>query len=274
MLERKGPTSSSSAGRSTKGHACFAAGWPAAGAVRLAPRWSRWWSSLSTTRGSGRAGSTSRRASPRSLPPRTVAYIDALYAAVLGLALVDVVEGGSLIVRFLVVALRTGHRAAIAAAALLGAGQLAARGGPESDRERALVALAARAAETERQSPSAQSAQATHAFRHFLRGKWRQAHELFETAYTTLPPSRDALEPARDRGVRRVRPGLPGRAGARGPASAASPGRRRAARRRAEDREPEHRRRADRAPRRTTIRVGARRRHRRPRSRTGRSRGS
>ncbi len=128
---------------------------------------------------------------PEDLPPRTVAYIDALYAAVLGLALVDVVGGGSLIVRFLVVALRTGHRAAIAAAALLGAGQLAARGGPESDRERALVALAARAAEAERQSPSAQSAQATHAFRHFLRGKWRQAHDFFETAYTTLPPSRD-----------------------------------------------------------------------------------
>jgi hypothetical protein len=129
---------------------------------------------------------------PEQLPARTVEYLEALYAAALGLALVDVVGGGSLIARFLVLALRTGHRPAVAAAALLGANQLAARGGPESEQERALAALAIRAAGSEEQrNLSAQPAQATHAFRHFLRGQWRQARDLFETAYTTLPASRD-----------------------------------------------------------------------------------
>jgi hypothetical protein len=94
-------------------------------------------------------------------------------------------------VRFLTVALRTRHQFAISTGALLRAGQLATIGGPESEQERALVELADRLADRSNAlAPSGQYTRATHALRAFLRGRWREAHELCESAYTALPASR------------------------------------------------------------------------------------
>jgi hypothetical protein len=129
---------------------------------------------------------------PEELPPRTVEHLEVLYAAVTGLALIDVMIGASLIVRFLTLALRTRHRLGIAAGALLRASQLATIGGPETEEERALVALSERLTDPVG-SPTnpEQRVRATHALRAFLRGRWREAFELCESAYTTLPASRE-----------------------------------------------------------------------------------
>ena len=129
---------------------------------------------------------------PEELPPRTVEQLEVLYAAVTGLALVDVMIGASLIVRFLTLALRTRHRLGIAAGALLRASQLATIGGPETEEERALVALSERlTAPAGSPTNPEQRVRATHALRAFLRGRWREAFELCESAYTTLPASRE-----------------------------------------------------------------------------------
>src|SRR6202042_2102932 len=53
------------------------------------------------------------------VPPRVVEHLDALYAAVTGLALVDGLVGASLQARFLMASLRSGHGVAIGAAAAL-----------------------------------------------------------------------------------------------------------------------------------------------------------
>ncbi len=128
---------------------------------------------------------------PQDLSPKEREQNEVMYAAASGLALVDVMIGASLVVRFLTVALRTRHQFAISAGALLRAGQLATIGGPESEQERALVELAERFTDgSGTPAPSAQSTRATHALRAFLRGRWREASELCESAYTTLPAAR------------------------------------------------------------------------------------
>ncbi|HEX4445721.1 MAG TPA: protein kinase, partial [Polyangiaceae bacterium] len=75
------------------------------------------------------------------VPARVREELEALYAAVAGLALVDAIVGASLIARMLVLALRSRNRPAIIAAALLRTNQLATSGGPETAQRRALVAL-------------------------------------------------------------------------------------------------------------------------------------
>ena len=129
---------------------------------------------------------------PDELPVSVRDHIEVTYVAAVGLAMVDGLIGASLVVRLLALALQTRHRLAIVAGALLGASQLATLGGEETPRERALVALferfSARPGEPVRPE---QSARATHALRAFLRGRWREAYELCESAYTTLPAARD-----------------------------------------------------------------------------------
>jgi hypothetical protein len=119
-------------------------------------------------------------------------HLQALYAAVTGLALVDSIVGASLLARFMVTALRDGHDEAVCAAASLGATQLATRGGPEADRERALAQLAADIAEG---MPVAdrptRALQGMYSMRCFLRGCWKEAYEAQEAAYTTTQRSRE-----------------------------------------------------------------------------------
>jgi hypothetical protein len=128
---------------------------------------------------------------PHEVPKRDDDHLQALYAAVTGLALVDSIVGASLLARFMVLALRSGHGPAIAAAAALEATQEATRGGPEGERERALATLAAERAE---RMPIAerpvQALQGMFSMRCFLRGLWKDAYEAHENAYAKLPASR------------------------------------------------------------------------------------
>ena len=130
---------------------------------------------------------------PEELPAavRAVTKIEVMYIAAVGLATVDIMIGASLLLRLLALALRTGHRVAIVAGALLRAGQLATIGGEETAQERALVDLFERlSARPGIPAQPEQSTRATHALRAFLRGRWREAYELCESAYTTLPAAR------------------------------------------------------------------------------------
>ena len=124
-------------------------------------------------------------------PPRVREHLSALYLAVTGLTLVDTILGVSLLQRFLVLALRTGERPGLTAAACLSAAQLAGRGGHETPREIALVRisedLASRMPPLER---PVQALEVIRAVRHFVRGHWKQAHEICEKAFTTLPVAR------------------------------------------------------------------------------------
>ncbi len=148
---------------------------------------------------------------PKDIPLRVRDQLQALYAAVTGLALVDGLVGTSLLARFMVLALRSGDRASIVAATALGANQLATRGGPVAgERERALAQIAEGLGENptpfgnapttdmnlDRLSSAtplerpAQALQAMFAVRCFVRGRWKEAFEAHENAYAALPPSR------------------------------------------------------------------------------------
>jgi hypothetical protein len=128
---------------------------------------------------------------PEELPPAVRAHLEAIYIASVGLAMVDALTGASLVVRLLTAALHTGHRPALAAGGLLRAAQLATVGGDEGPEERALLELVDRAYEREAAlRRSEQSMRATHALRAFLRGRWREAFDLCESAFA-LPAMRD-----------------------------------------------------------------------------------
>jgi eukaryotic-like serine/threonine-protein kinase len=131
---------------------------------------------------------------PRALeeiPAEVRDHLEALYASVTGLALVDSIVGASLLNRFVVTALDSGNPRAIGAAVALAATQEATRGGVEGERERALVKLAD---ETVGQLPEAerplQALQGMRSMRCFLRGRWREAFEAQEVGHAMLPSSR------------------------------------------------------------------------------------
>ena len=128
---------------------------------------------------------------PDELPRRTRNHIEVMYATAAGLALVDVMIGASLVVRFLTVALRTRHRFAIASerSSVRGSSRRSAARRPKRNARSWSSRTVSRDAGVGL-APSAQSTRATHALRAFLRGRWREAYELCESAYTTLPTSR------------------------------------------------------------------------------------
>jgi len=129
---------------------------------------------------------------PTEVPRRTRDHIETLYSAVAGLGVVDALVAASLLARLLSLALWSRDRLAISAAALLSANAMAAEGGPESPRERALVELGDRlAGPPDSPDRAEQAICATLAFRHFLRGHWKKAHELCEHAYNDLPATRE-----------------------------------------------------------------------------------
>src|SRR4029077_3001107 len=78
----------------------------------------------------------------QDVPRRERDYLEALYAAVVGLILVDTVVGTTLSARFAVFSFRSGYRLAIIGGLMLRASQIASRGGPVSQQEIELVRLA------------------------------------------------------------------------------------------------------------------------------------
>jgi tetratricopeptide (TPR) repeat protein len=119
---------------------------------------------------------------PGDVSDRDRLRVDALASVALGFSLVDVVLGACMQARHLIEALRVGDRFQVARAMSIEAGHLAAAGGPESARERALVATAATLAEKDG-SPQAEAFSAgSRGVGLFNRGRWREASALLDVA--------------------------------------------------------------------------------------------
>jgi hypothetical protein len=106
--------------------------------------------------------------------------VDALFAASMCFAVVNVVLGRCMQVRHLIEALRCGDRFQVMRATSLEAGHLSASGGPESVREQALYAIGRRLAEAEGTRAALAYADAARGIGLFLRGRWGEARTFLE----------------------------------------------------------------------------------------------
>ncbi len=126
-----------------------------------------------------------------AVPREVRACIDALYAVSIGLSIVDVVVSACMQGRHLILALRAGDRFQVMRAASLEAGHLAARGGPETERERELLAIVQRLADGAEDAETNRAFfQAKHGIGLFLRGKWKDARRVLDAAYARYPNNR------------------------------------------------------------------------------------
>jgi serine/threonine protein kinase len=106
--------------------------------------------------------------------------VDALFAASMCFAVVNVVLGRCMQVRHLIEALRRGDRFQVMRATSIEASHLSASGGPESARERALYAIGRHLAEREGTQEARAYADGARGMGFFLRGRWREAREFLE----------------------------------------------------------------------------------------------
>ncbi len=124
------------------------------------------------------------------VPEKDRLRVDALYAASMGFAVVDVVLSACITTRHLIEALRVGDHAAVLRAATLQMSLVASEGGAESERDRALTETARGLAGT------AESAEATAFFRAnlgasvYLRGQWRESQRILDAAFAEYPNNR------------------------------------------------------------------------------------
>jgi eukaryotic-like serine/threonine-protein kinase len=114
------------------------------------------------------------------VPDRDRLRVDALATVALGFSLVDVVLGACMQARHLIEALRAGDRFQVARAMSIEAGHLAAAGGRESARERALAETAASLAEKDGSAEAAAFFAGSRGVGLFNRGRWREAGPLLE----------------------------------------------------------------------------------------------
>jgi serine/threonine protein kinase/tetratricopeptide (TPR) repeat protein len=110
------------------------------------------------------------------------ARIDALFTAAAGFPVVNTLLGACMTARHLVEALRFGDRFQVMRAASLEAGILAAGGGRETARERALVAMSRRLAEREGTPAADAYTYGPRGIGLFLRGRFREAREALDRA--------------------------------------------------------------------------------------------
>jgi serine/threonine protein kinase len=124
--------------------------------------------------------------------------IEALYTAVLGFGLVDVIKGASMQAQHAMAALRGGDRWQVIRAISIEVTQHASVGGAISRRERALSATLDRLIAHGGTTNSAAFAQAVemehaiHGGRLYLRGQWREAKNLLDAAFASQPNRRAA----------------------------------------------------------------------------------
>jgi len=123
--------------------------------------------------------------------------VDALASVALGFSLVDVVLGACMQARHLIEALRVGDRFQVARAMSIEAGHLAAAGGPETPRERALVATAAALAEKDGSPDAAAFSAGSRGIGLFNRGRWLEARPLLDLAVRHLGTGVSGFEMAR-----------------------------------------------------------------------------
>jgi serine/threonine protein kinase/tetratricopeptide (TPR) repeat protein len=127
---------------------------------------------------------------PDDVPRIARLRLEALYAAALGFAIVDVVLGACIQTRYMVQALRAGDRSHVLKAALMLATQHANMGGPESKRERALKALILGLVKRSDNPEDHSFYDGTRGVGLFLRGRWKEALEVLDVAYAKSPNNR------------------------------------------------------------------------------------
>ncbi len=113
--------------------------------------------------------------------------IEALYAAAMGLAVVDVLLGACMQAKLLVHSLRSGDRFQVVRASALSASQLASLGGVPSKRERALFQIAARLASASGNPEWVAFVDVAKGAGLFLRGSWKEAFALLEANNAKQP---------------------------------------------------------------------------------------
>ena len=116
--------------------------------------------------------------------------LDALFAAALGFAIVDVPLGACIQARYLMMALRSGEPLHVLRAALLVSTQYANAGGPQRAPERALRELVRRLVDESDSGEMQAFFQGTRGVAVFLRGRWAEALEVLDTAYREYPNNR------------------------------------------------------------------------------------
>jgi hypothetical protein len=129
------------------------------------------------------------------VPDADRARIDAMNVGALGLASVDTMLSASLQARQLVEALVAGDRARTLRAAILYDGShLAARGGPGSAHERAVRTLIDRLVDEGGSAEERAFSRGTYGVGLFMRGRWREALEVIDTAYANLPSQQAGMQ--------------------------------------------------------------------------------
>ena len=118
------------------------------------------------------------------------ARIEAMFAASVGFAVVDVVLGACMQARLLILSLRVGDGAQIQRAAALEAAELATTGGPASKRERDLFDLARALSHRVGSAESNAFLEGALGVSLFLRGRWREAREVLDASSARAPGKR------------------------------------------------------------------------------------
>jgi serine/threonine protein kinase len=114
------------------------------------------------------------------------ARIDALFAAALGFAIVDVILGAAMTARHLVEALRGGDRFQVLRATILQASLLSSSGGTPSKFEQRLVDIAIRLAGNEESAEGRAFLDGSRSVALYLRGQWREALTMSDGALAKL----------------------------------------------------------------------------------------
>ena len=129
----------------------------------------------------------------RDVSPEARLRIEALSTVSLGFAVVDVILGACVQARHLIEALRAGDRFQVVRAMSIEAAHVAAAGGRESKRERALVELATSLAEREGTEDARLYLAGPLGIGCFNRGHWRSASEYLERAVQGIPYGRAGI---------------------------------------------------------------------------------
>jgi hypothetical protein len=116
--------------------------------------------------------------------------LDTLYSAAMGFGLVDVLLGACIQRRYFLMALRVGDRLHVLRAALILALQHANLGGPESAHERSVRRLAQRLTEETDGNDDRAFFHGTRGVGLYLRGRWKEAFEVLDSAYSKYPNKR------------------------------------------------------------------------------------
>ena len=124
---------------------------------------------------------------PEDVRPEDRVRIEALYAAAMGFAIVDVILGACMQAKLLLLSLRSGDRFQVLRATALEASQRASAGGSSGKRERALFRIAERLASASSNPEWVAFVEVAKGVALFLRGGWREAFVMLEANNAKQP---------------------------------------------------------------------------------------